>query len=143
MTEIQLHDSEISAVTPIGGSLFISLSTAYIHESNGVPGCDRGLIWTQSAVIKIRSVTSIPNHVEYPIWILRGSLRIGETIYEEFVPALGVFEGESEFRLELSNIDDSFRESMIVKGGGITIELEGERSSVEEFDGSSPRRSVD
>ncbi len=139
--EIQLHDCELSAVTHADGSMLIAFSTAYMHESSGLPGADPGVIWDQKATIKIEGTDSVAYSGPFPVWVFHGSLRIGQTIYEGFIPAEGHFEELTEFTITVSNDDDEdVRETFTVNWNGVRIELIGEPSDVEEFN-ECPRRS--
>ncbi|GEP41231.1 hypothetical protein BGE01nite_05220 [Brevifollis gellanilyticus] len=140
--DIQLHDCEVAAIHHIDGSTSVVLSTAYIHASLGLPGFDPGVIWTQVATITIIDAAQISQEVCLPIWIYHGTLRVGETLYEGFIPAGGHLLAETELVLTLSTEDGRDGGTFTVKGNGVRIELLGERSEVEEFN-ETPRRSVD
>ena len=132
-TEIQLHDCEISLLIHSSGSTTIVFSTAYIHESVGVPGADPGRIWRQAAMITIGGSTlpSIP--LGLPIWVLGGTLAIGQTCHEEFIPACGQFDCNTHLAFRLSTADGSDGGILSVKGSRVQIELCGERSEPEDY----------
>lgn len=131
--EIQLHDCEISEVIYSSGSTTIVFSTAYIHESAGVPGADPGCIWTQVATITIGDTNPPSTSGDLPIWVLGGTLAIGQTRHEEFIPAVGQFESDTELTLHLSTADGSDGGTLVVKGSRVQIELCGEPSEPEEY----------
>jgi hypothetical protein len=123
----------------LDGTTSIDFSTAYIHESIGLPGFDSGLTWTQVATITIENANPVSLDVVGPFWVLGGTLRIGPTLYEGFIPAEGQFEESTEFVIQLSTEEGDDGGSLNLKGDGVKIELRGERLRVEEFNGP-PRR---
>lgn len=138
-TEIQLHDSEISEVRYANGSVTVIFSTAYIHESEGLPGRDFGRIWTQVAAVTVDRISSTPPLTEVPIWALGGTLSLGTTRYDQFIPADGKYVGDVELSVQLSRDDGSDGGELRLRGGGVSIELIGEPSEPSVFDGE-PRR---
>jgi hypothetical protein len=140
--EIQLHDSEISAFNQLGGSTVIVFSTAYIHESSGIPAYDPGQIWTQEAVITIEGTSTFPPSVELPIWAIHGILRIGQTVHDGFIPASIHYKGETKFEIVLSTDDGSDGGTHIFRGSGVKIELLGEPSESKYFN-ERWRRSIE
>ena len=132
-TEIQLHDCEIAEVTHSSGLTTIVFSTAYIHESAGVPGADPGRIWTQVAKITVGATTPPPIPVNLPIWVLGGTLAIGQTCHEEFIPAGGQFDCDTDLAFHLSTADGSDGGALRVKGSRVKIELCGEPSEPEDY----------
>ncbi len=140
--EIQLHDGELLEVIQADGVTSIIFSTAYIHESAGVPGYHPGLVWRQPARITIEHALPVSLVVVPPIWVIGGCLRAGQTTYRHFIPASGEFEGEAELELVLSTEDGADGGTLNIKGNGVKIELFGEASEAEKFD-ERPRRSID
>ncbi len=131
--EIQLHDSEISEVGHSSGSTTIVLSKAYIHESAGVPGADPGCVWTQIAMITIGDTAPPSISVDLPIWVLGGTLAIGQTCHDGFIPAGGQFEGDTDLAFHLSTADGSDGGTLRVKGSRVRIELCGKPSESEDY----------
>ncbi|MEZ5384584.1 MAG: hypothetical protein R3F13_03620 [Prosthecobacter sp.] len=128
-TEIQLHDCEISGVNRSDGSTEVVFSTVYIHESVGVPGYDAGRIWTQGAKIVIGDSMPLSIVIESPIWVYDGSLRIGATSHEGFIPASGHHDQDAELVIVLSTANGSADGGTLrVNGRGVKIELCGEPS---------------
>jgi hypothetical protein len=140
-TAIQLHDCEISEVSHSSGSTTIVFSTAYIHESVGVPGADPGRIWTQVAMITIGGTNPPSISVDLPIWVLGGTLATGQTCHDGFIPAGGQFDCDTEVAFHLSTVDGSDGGTLSVKGNGLRIELCGEPSKPEDYT-ECDRRSV-
>jgi hypothetical protein len=132
-TEIQLHDCEISEVSHSSGSTTIVFSTAYIHESVGVPGADPGRIWTEVAMITIGDTDPPSISVDLPIWVLGGTLAIGQTCHDGFIPAGGQFEGDTDLAFHLSTVDGSDGGTLSVKGSRVRIEVCGEPSEPEGY----------
>lgn len=100
------------------------------------------MIWTQSARITIGGTAPLIPAANPPIWVLSGNLCIGETRYEEFIPAGGQFQEEVEFLMELSAVDGSDGGKLEIKGRGVKIELLGDPSDALAFN-ECPRRSID
>lgn len=131
--EIQLHDSEISEVSHTSGSTKIVFSTAYVHETAGVPGADPGCIWTQVAVITIGDANLPVISEGLPIWVMGGTLAIAKIRHEEFIPSDGHFEGDINLELHLSTADGSDGGTLLVKGSRVQIELCGDPSASEDY----------
>lgn len=56
---IELHDSEVEAITQIGERMMISFSAAYIHKSEGKPRIDPGNGWTQAAQLAFDEIYKV------------------------------------------------------------------------------------
>lgn len=48
---LELHDSDVSVVHGVGGTLRVLFSSAYVHRSDGRPGIDPGAGYVQLAEI--------------------------------------------------------------------------------------------
>jgi hypothetical protein len=125
---IELHDSELSAVSFRDGSAVVSLSPAYVHRSSGVPGTDVGSGWSQPATLTFTGTSPVPIPTELPAWVSEGLLRIGDTVHNNLIPSSGSFEGAVEFSIALVT-----GEALIIRGQRISIQLHGEPSYIEEF----------
>lgn len=139
--EIQLHDGEISAFNQTGDSIAIVFSTVEIHESNGVPGYDPGKLWPQAAVITIEGIAPVPTSMEFPIWAIHGTLRMGQIVHEGFIPSSIHYRGDTALDIVLSTYDGSDGGTLSLSGTGVRIELLGEPSDVGDFN-ECPRRSI-
>lgn len=125
-TAIELHDSELSAITNDGTSLVLSFA-AYLHRSAGRPGYNAGSGWTQAATLtfseaSVSFVPGLPSTV-YDGWLLVGGIR-----HDNLVPVGAVFAAPCELGLVVGG-----SEPVVVRGIGLTVRLQGEPSYVEEF----------
>lgn len=125
---IELHDSELATVYFSDGTAVVTLSSAYVHQSSGVPGVDSGLGWYQCATLKFAGAPPVPVPANLPVGISDGFLRIGDRMHDHLIPACGKFEDAIEFSILIST-----QETLTIRGSGITIELHGEPSGLERY----------
>jgi hypothetical protein len=57
MSGIELHDSEVGAITPDGQDLRVVFRPAYVHRSDGKPGIDSGWGYLQPVEFTFRDAT--------------------------------------------------------------------------------------
>jgi len=126
---IELHDSGLSAVTFGDGSAIVSLSPAYVHRSPGTPGSDAGSGWTQDATLTFAETWAVPSLAGLPAWVSEGFLWIGDTIYENLIPANGSFEGAVEFSILLATA-----QTLTIRARSVTVQLHGTASYIEDFE---------
>ena len=126
-TAIELHDSDLSAITPDGTSLVLSFAPAYLHRSAGRPGYDAGSGWTQAATLTFSgaSVSFVP---ELPSTVYDGWLSVGGVRHDNLVSVGAAFEAPCELGLVVGG-----SEPVVVRGVGLTIHLQGEPTYIEEF----------
>jgi hypothetical protein len=125
---IEFHDAELAAVARDGASVVLLFSAVYVHESTGVPGVDRGVGWYQPATLTIAH-GEIVSDAHAPATVADGWIRLVETLHQNHLPILdGTLEGSIELSLLLSTA-----ETLLVRGAGITIELSGQASPIEQF----------
>lgn len=84
-------------------------------------------------MITIGDTTPPSISVDLPIWVLGGTLASGQTCHEDFIPAVGQFEGDTDLAFHLSKSDGSDGGTLRVKGSGVRIELCGESSGSEDY----------
>ena len=125
---IELHDSELAAVTFSSGSAVLSLSSAYIHRSTGRPGLDAGSGWSQRATLTFGDTIPIPSLPQLPATISDGFLRIGSTLHSNVIPASGSFEDSIELSIVLTTA-----EPLTIRAQRVSIQLHGEPSFIESF----------
>jgi hypothetical protein len=125
---IELHDSELSAVTFNDGSVVVSLSPAYVHRWSGIPGSEAGSGWLQCATLTFAGTQPVGLSAKLPVGVSDGSLRIGNVVHDNLIPANGSFEAPVEFSIVLATA-----ETLTIRGQRVTIQLHGEPSYVEEF----------
>jgi hypothetical protein len=125
---IEFHDSELAAVSRVGGSVVLSFSAAYVHESTGVPGVEAGIGWYQPATLTIAH-GEIASDAHAPAGVVDGFIRVAGTLHQNHIPAAaGTLDGPIELSLLFSAA-----ETLLVLGAAITIELSGQPSPVEQF----------
>jgi hypothetical protein len=85
-------------------------------------------------MITIGDTTSPSISLDLPLWVYGGTLSIGQTRYEEFIPAGGQFEGDTDLAFNLSTAHGSDDGGTLrVEGRGLRIELCGEPSEPEDY----------
>jgi hypothetical protein len=124
---IELHDSELSSASLVGTSALLSFARVYLHESAGRPGVDAGSGWYQPAIFRIAAATLAPA-VQLPSRLADGTLRTGNAVHNNVIPAGEVGPGPIELSLVLSA-----GETLVVRGDTLSIELQGQPSAVETF----------
>lgn len=68
---VELHDSVLSAMTFDGDTAILHWSPLIIHASEGEPGRDPGVVWTQDATLTMRGV-QIEQMPELPADVCEG-----------------------------------------------------------------------
>lgn len=129
MEAIELHDSELAAVSRNGDEILVSLSRAYLHRSSGRPGVDAGTGWVQPATLTLEGATLICTSTVFPTWISDGHLRVGSEMHDNLIPAVGDFSGAVELSLVLA-----MGGTVVVQGHRFVIQLHGEAVFVESYD---------
>ena len=117
-TVIELHDSELFAVTFDGDLAVVSLSPAYIHHA--------GSGWFQDATLTFCGISPTTFPTDLPIWISSGVLRVGTVVHKSLIPASGTFDGPVEFSVVLVTA-----RTLNIRAQHVSIALHGERSYVE------------
>ncbi len=125
---IELHDSELAAVSFSGGEAVVSFSHAYVHRSAGTPGVDAGSGWSQPATLTVGGVSPFPLPALLPATVSDGFLLIGSTRHNNVIPASGTFQGAIELSIVLATA-----EALTFRGRRISIQLLGEPSFVEDL----------
>jgi hypothetical protein len=125
---IELHDSELAAVSFRDGCAIVSFRPAYIHHSQGVPGSDPGSGWLQNATLTFSDASPAPSPSQLPATVSDGSLRIGDALHTNVIPASGAFDGAIELSITLSTA-----ETFAIRAQHLTIQLQGERRFIDNF----------
>jgi len=50
---IEFHDSTLSKITQVNTTIILHFDKAYIHQSEGIPGIDKGTGWIQAIDIQL------------------------------------------------------------------------------------------
>jgi len=127
---IELHDSEVAAITEVGSQIVVFFSHAYIHQSEGRPGWDPGSGWSQSAALVFSEAILEGELPEFPAEIWDGTLVVGGDRLNNQIPAPFVHAGEVALRLKVGLPEDLW-----IRGRGATLTLLGDAVYVEEFSG--------
>jgi hypothetical protein len=123
---IELHDSSIEAITNLGDQVFLFMH-AYLHQSDGMPGVDKGSGWIQAVIISFTNSTIVGNNKQYPINISDGKLIIGKRTIPNLISILFVGD-DVDLKLDLVNA-----EHICIKGTRAELTLLGNPKYVEEF----------
>jgi hypothetical protein len=124
---IEIHDSDVDAVSNVDGKVVLCFPCVYIHKSLGRPGVDPGTGWVQKARLTIADGIIKSTLPLFPGELLAGYLRLGDSILDNEIPVPLNFRGDTELRLESWN--DQF---ILVSGSGAALELIGEPTYVED-----------
>ncbi len=131
---IELHDSEVAAVTVENGSVRVLFSHAYIHRSEGEPGKDPGTGWSQKAELLIHNPADNVLSAAFPWMIIDGEIEIDGTVLDNTIPIPFVVEGIFKMKLDVLDGEENFL-NIEISGIGARLELMGEASFVEDFTG--------
>jgi len=125
--KIEIHDSELKAVTITDGNIVLELSPAYIHVSDGRPGIDAGTGWIQNAVFRVRGEI-LGSISDLPCDLWEGYLKVNGELFDNLVPI--PLDSAGNIELQLTSVSG---ESLQVRGNRITLELLGEPEYIEKF----------
>ena len=121
---VELHDSRVSTTTWSGRDLVLSLS-AYLHQSDGRPGQDRGTGWTQDAELRIGTATLVVTPPG-PLVILDGAIDVGERVFDNLLPIPFAHQGPVVVTL------NGAEGKLHAAGVGVTLTLRGNPAFVED-----------
>jgi hypothetical protein len=127
---IEIHDSVLEKLTYSASEVLLHFSSAYIHQSEGVPGRDAGTGWVQQAVLRIGSPVVSGVFSVFPVKLSDGRLIIGELVADNIIPLPLRHEGAIRLTLETFR---AVKEIVTFEGRGAEIELRGEPKYVEDF----------
>ena len=127
---IEIHDSVLANVLFSSGQALLYFSAVYIHQSEGIPGCDPGSGWVQAAVLRVQDAMVEGSFSEFPVDLSDGQTQMGETIWQNEIPVPLSHKGAFELRLQAM-----WQGQTIVSftGSGAELDLLGEPKYVEEF----------
>lgn len=127
--EIELHDTRVERIERTNGSIVLWLS-AYMHESEGRPGWDRGTGWNLPARLVVENGEFERPFSSPSLWVTDGHIAVGECLFVNLVPL--PFDAHGEIRLFLSGAEGE----IVIKGNRVYFEPFGPAVYVEEFPGS-------
>jgi hypothetical protein len=125
---IELHDSEIRAITQVAGTVIVRFSPAYIHRSYARPGIDRGSGWIQDIDVVIPDAVVHAQFPEVPRTLDGGSLLVDGDYFENMIPL--PLDRCGAVRLMALSL---YGEPLIIVGTGAKAMPIGEARYVEEF----------
>src|SRR5260221_14796499 len=97
---IEIHDSIIASVLFSQGRAEIAFSSAYIHESEGIPGRDAGSGWTQKAILRIYDAEVKGAFSDFPADLSDGRILMGGQQVQNIIPIPLLYKGAFELCLE-------------------------------------------
>ncbi len=124
---IEFHDSQLDSIGDSKGTAIVSFSPAYVHESAGDPGWDAGSGWVQEARLHVSDAQVAGTLSEIPCDVWDGELRIDGTLLK-MLPIPLEREGLVQLTLDCAA-------NLRISGTAIKLELIGEPTYVEEFQG--------
>jgi hypothetical protein len=127
--EIELHDTRIERIERVDGNIILWL-LAYMHESEGRPGWDRGTGWSLPSRLIIENVNFDHPFSSPSLWILDGSITVDDHLFENCMPL--PFDMCGKIHLFLSGAEGK----LVISGDRAYFEPIGEPVYVEEFPGS-------
>jgi hypothetical protein len=125
---IELHDSTVGAISYVGNSLVIEFTPAYIHQSVGEPGKDKGTGWIQAVQLRMDDASVTGKSPSLPCKLSDGWLKSDNMTMDNMVPL--PYD-------EIGNITISFHfctgDEMIITSTHADIVLSGEAIFVDVF----------
>ncbi len=125
---IELHDSELSAVSVENGRATVFFSPAIVYRPSEIYSPTGSSVWLQPATLTFDDASATAWTASQPVWVSEGTLHIGDTIHDNLVPLGGTFEGFVKLSMTLVTA-----EKLTIRGRRITIQLLGEPYYLEEF----------
>lgn len=129
---IELHDSDVETVC-VGkdGCLTLVFSSAYIHESEGVPGINKGRGLVQGATLEIERGEIVQNASSLPSTISDGFFIFDGKQTDNMIPL--PFDRRGDFRIELTLVSG---EKLHLRGISAKLTLHGDAVYIEDFPGT-------
>jgi len=126
---VELHDSDLGSAITHESLLELRLDPAYVHQSEGRPGIDRGTGWIQTLLVRVAGFSLEEPIPSLPQAIANGSLEIGPRKFDNAIPLPFRSEGPVHLRLLLADSGRWF----VVSGVSIEVEEVDEPRYVEQF----------
>jgi hypothetical protein len=128
---IELHDTCVEGIEQVHGRIVLRLS-AYLHESEGRPGIDRGTGWTLPARLVIENGRYDRPFVSHSLWVIDGHISIDDSLLDNCIPL--PFDKRGRIRLFLAGAEGE----LAISGDRVYVEPMGPAVYVEEFPGTDP-----
>jgi len=127
---IEIHDSVLTQISFLQNEAQFHFS-AYMHQSEGIPGRDPGSGWVQEAILHIQDAQIKGSFSELPVTLSDGQFWLGHNNLMNLIPIpLRRCKGDFKLRLEAWK---QVKEVVIVTGSEVELELIGQPKYVEEF----------
>jgi hypothetical protein len=127
---VELHDTELASVDTIGDEVRIVLRPSYVHQSDGVPGVDRGTVWVQDIDIVVGQAVATGDLDRLPTELGGGYLLIDDKRFNNCIPFPLSAAGHVIMRLELM-----WGGIVEVCGTGVAAKPVADPKYVEDFSG--------
>lgn len=124
--EIELHDTRIERIERADSKIVLWLS-AYMHESDGRLGLDRGTGWSLPARLIIESGEFDQPFSAPSLCVTDGQIAVGDCVFDNVIPL--PFDEQGEIRLLLSGAEGQ----LAIRGKRAYLEATGAATYVEEF----------
>ena len=128
---IELHDSEVADIASLADKrVTIHFSSAYGHESIGVPGVNRGKGYVQKAELIVDRGIVLGALPSFPVTISEGTVVEDGRESSNMMPIPYEFRGLFDLCIVFITAH-----TVSVRGAGANLVLHGEAEYVEEFRG--------
>ena len=124
--EIELHDTRVERIERVGSNIVLWLS-AYMHESDGRPGWDKGTGWNLPARLVIESGEFDRPFSSPSLWVTDGHIAVGDRVFDNLLPF--PFDEHGEIHLLLTGAEGS----LAVRGDRVYLEPTGPAVYIENF----------
>jgi len=123
--EIELHDTRVERIERTDSKIVLWLS-AYMHESDGRPGLDRGTGWSLPARLVIENGEFDHPFSSPSLWVTDGYIAIGDGVFDNLIPL--PFDEHGEIHLLFSGAEGE----LAIHGSRVCLEPTGPAVYVEE-----------
>ena len=124
--EIELHDTRVERIERADSTIVLWLS-AYMHESDGHPGFDRGTGWSLPARLVIENGEFDRPFSSPSLWVTDGHIAVGDRVFDNAIPL--PFDERGEIRLLLSGTEGQ----LTIRGKRAYLEATGAAVYLEEL----------
>jgi hypothetical protein len=125
---IEFHDMRVERIERTDRSITLWLS-AFMHESEGRPGRDRGTGWNLPARFVVESGEFDRPFSSSSLWVTEGRIAVDNRLFDNFIPL--PLDAPGKIRLILSGAEGD----LVISGVRAYVEPTGPAVYVEEFPG--------